>query len=71
MIIAVSGYAELIMDPGRELELCKIRAGKIIEYLVEKGVHDDQVKQNPIGNIITDKKTYIMIKIIKNDVINQ
>ena len=67
MVISISGYAEFILDPLKELELCKIRSHYIKKYLVTKGVKDIQIQLNPVGNIITDKKTYITIDVLKNN----
>ncbi|MBN2444044.1 MAG: OmpA family protein [Spirochaetales bacterium] len=67
LVISVQGYATFMQDPLKELELSKTRAIVIKNYLVTSGVEEARVIQNPMGNIITDKDTYILINVIVND----
>ncbi|MBN1700146.1 MAG: hypothetical protein JW881_21725 [Spirochaetales bacterium] len=71
LVVSISGYSELIMDPIRELELCKLRALAVKTYLIERGVPESQVQLNPVGNIITDDRYYIMISVITRGVPNK
>lgn len=66
LVISVHGYSEFMQDPQKEFELCKIRAHKIKEYLVSKGVAETQILKHPVGNIMIDKNYYIMIDVIKS-----
>ncbi|MBN2534134.1 MAG: OmpA family protein [Spirochaetales bacterium] len=67
LVISIRGYSEFMQNPQRELELCKIRARKIYDYLIARGVNNSHVRQNPIGNIIIEEKKYITIDVIQND----
>jgi outer membrane protein OmpA-like peptidoglycan-associated protein len=66
LVISIHGYSEFMQDPLKELELCKIRAKKIKDYLVSRGVKETQIRQHPVGNIIMDKRYYTRIEVIKN-----